>query len=156
MIEEAKIIRFADHPILGCPGELFVEGIKYCQTLEPPWIPNKGSSGGTPYKSCVPVGEYQLLQYESEKYGACFIILNTELDVYAFDDDRVHSDQRFKCLFAHRGSYVSNFVGCVGLGRHYKLIGTEMGISSTRDTCEKMMHLFYKEGLKKLTIEWKH
>ncbi len=156
MIEEAKIIRFADHPKLGCPGELRVDGVRYCQTLEPPWVPNEGSRGGKPFASCVPVGEYQLLQYESEDYGDCFIMLNTELDVYAFDDDRIGDDQRYKCLFAHRGSYVKNFVGCVGLGRYYSLIGYQMGITDTRITCEKLMHMFYKEGLKKLTIEWKH
>lgn len=157
MIKEATIIRFANHSILGCPGELFVGDVKYCDTLEPPWIPlTHGSKGGKPFESCVPVGEYALEEYHSEDFGACFIMLNTKLDVFAFEEDRLYQDQRYKCLFAHRGSYVRNFVGCVGLGRKYELVGSEMGISGTRKTVETMMHLFYKEGLKKLIIRWKH
>jgi len=156
MIEEAKITRFADHPLLGCPGDLYVEGVRYCSTLEPPWIPIDGGKGGKPYESCVPVGEYKLLPYTSDKYGDCFIMVSYENEVFAFEDDMLHKDQRFKCLFAHRGSYVKNFVGCIGLGRSYDLVGNEMGIIDTTITCEKMMHLFYKEGLEKLTIEWKH
>lgn len=156
MIEEATILRFGDHPILGCPGDLFVGDKRYCSTLEPPWNPIENGKGGKPYESCVPVGEYQLKKHHSKEWGDCFIMINTALDVFRYEEDMIHKNQRFACLFGHRGSYVKNFVGCVGLGRKYQLVDDEMGITSTRITCEKLMHLFYQEGLKKLIIRWKH
>jgi len=155
-VSNLEIIRFADHPKLGCPGDLYVDGIRYCSTLEQPWVPIDEGLGGKPYESCVPTGEYKLVKYHSKKYGDCFLMVSYANEVHAFEDDMLHQKQRFGCIFAHRGSYVNNFQGCIGLGVDYKLLGEEMGITKTRFTCEKLMHLFYQDNVDKLTIRWKH
>lgn len=114
-------------------------------TLEQPYLDNR------PFESCVPVGEYVLLPYESPKYGDCHIMVNPDLNVYAFEDVLIRpGDGRYLCLFVHRGNYVHNFQGCIGAGVDY-LKGQDM-ITSTRDTCKEVNRLVVDEGSYRLRI----
>lgn len=80
-------------------------------TLERGWNNNIG------YESCVPRGLYELVPFNSPKYGSTFILVAPTLNVYDFEDnpDRPKNG-RFLCLFTHYGNYPHNFVGCVGAG----------------------------------------
>lgn len=142
--------RFADHISLGCPGILTLDGEYLGTTMEQIYADNK------PYISCVPRGTYKLVPHHSKKYGDVFMMVNPELNVYAFKDDRIDDTDRFKCYFTHRGSYHKDFKGCVGVGRLYTLIGYQMGVNDTRDTSKAVNKRVLDEGITELEIRWKH
>ena len=121
-------------------GSFQVEGEHYSYSVEPPWLSNKR------YVSCVPDGLYDLILYESPKYGWCFIMVNPGLNVYAFEEDCMTNEDRFLCLFAHLGSFPFNFEGCAGLGREIRVHPTlGMMLTKTRATCRDVMRLLGRE-----------
>lgn len=118
----------------------------FFNTLEQPYLDN------LPFRSCVPVGEYVLIPYDSPKYGYCHIMVNPELNVYQFEDSPSRpEDGRYLCLFVHRGNYVKNFKGCTGAGVDY-LKDQDM-ITSTRETCKIVNKLVIDEGSFRLRIQ---
>jgi hypothetical protein len=107
--------------------------------------------GNRPYESCVPLGEYALRPYTSPKYGACYIMVNEDLNVYEFEHSKGRpAGGRFLCLFVHRGNYVKNFQGCVGAGFDY-LEDRDM-ITSTAKACELVNKAVVDEASYKLRI----
>jgi hypothetical protein len=73
--------------------------------------------GNLPFRSCVPLGEYELHPFDSPKYGPTFIMVNEDLNVWEFEDSAGRPDDgRYLCLFVHRGNYVRIFQGCSGAG----------------------------------------
>lgn len=79
-------------------------------TMEQPWKDN------TPYHSCVPDGDYDLVPFDSPQFGPVFLMVNPSLNVYAFEEDCPDDTGRFLCLFAHVGNWVHDVEGCVALG----------------------------------------
>lgn len=121
-------------------------GGKLWHTLEPPDL------GNLPYKSCVPQGEYILIPFESSKYGACFIMVNPDLNVYRRKRTKDRPDNgRFKCLFVHRGNEVHNFVGCVGSSHAYDVENDRL-LSSTTQACITVNSLVHDEASYMLRI----
>lgn len=126
----------------------FELGGKEWHSLEPPDL------GNAPFKSCIPQGEYDLIPYDSPKYGPCYIMVNEDLNVYAFEDSPGRpEDGRFLCLFVHRGNYVRNFVGCCGASHGYDA-EADMLLSSTTRACEEVNRLVAEEGSHKLVIQY--
>jgi hypothetical protein len=101
------------------------------RSVEQPWNDNKR------FISCVPAGEYELIPYNSTKYGFVYMLKNPELSVYPFESQCESDSDRYGCIFAHRGSYPHNFQGCIGLGDHY--IESLNMVKNTRQTCKEAM-----------------
>lgn len=142
-----EIVRRSDSEE-GTHGTLEL-GDRTWHTLEQPDL------GNTPYKSCVPLGEYDLVPYDSPTYGPCYVMVNHDLNVYAFEESEGRPpDGRFLCLAFHRGNWVRNFQGCIGCGFDY-LVDKDM-ITNTRKACEIVNGLVEEEGSMKLIIrhEW--
>lgn len=116
----------------GTFGSIQIDGEHIAYSVEQPWNNNK------PFKSCVPDGKYRLIPYESEKYGDCFFMVNHGLNVYAYRHERVSDDDRYGCLFVHRGNYPENFEGCVGAGKRLA-INENIMVTSSVDTCKHIM-----------------
>ncbi len=134
-----------DKSKLGTHGRLGIESHIY-HTLEQPDL------GNLPYKSCVPMGIYDLIPFVSPKYGSCFVMVNEDLNVYQYEGSEGRPENgRFLCLFVHRGNFVRNFQGCVGAGRDY-LYNEDM-ITATRQTCEIVNKLVIQEASYKLEIK---
>lgn len=128
----------------GQAGTIFLEDFEF-PSLEQPDL------GNLPYRSCVPLGEYVLIPFDSPKYGDTFIMVNPDLNVYRFEHSHGRpEDGRFLCLFVHRGNYVRNFQGCVGAGKAY-LEDQDM-ITATKTTCRKVNQLVNQEGSYRLNI----
>jgi hypothetical protein len=119
--------------------------------------------GNLPFRSCVPLGDYELRPFTSPKYGACFIMVNEDLNVYEFehspgrptgeeldDDGEPIPAGRYLCLFTHRGNYVKNFRGCCGAGFDY-LEDQDM-ITNTRKACAAVNNAVIQEASYKLRI----
>ncbi len=147
-----EIVRFANHLMLGAPGRLYHNDKFICYTMEKPWIPHETSKGGKPYSSCVPAGEYTLVDYDSARYGKVKILVNPSLDVMATADDRMTHEQRFKCLAFHLGNYSRNFKGCIGAGYDYVLMDEGMGITNTQKVCAETNDLIKNET--NINIRW--
>ena len=114
-------------------------------SLEQPWLDN------LPYRSCVPLGEYELRPYTSPRYGNCYIMVNEELNVFEFEHSEGRPDDgRFLCLFVHRGNYVRNFQGCVGAG--FAFLEDNDMITTTRRACDAVNRDVIEEASYKLLI----
>lgn len=108
--------------------------------------------GNLPFQSCIPQGEYDLIPFDSPKYGECYIMVNPDLNVYAFEDSPGRpEDGRFLCLFCHRGNFSRNFVGCVGASHGY-IEDADMLESSTVAACKEVNDLVKVEGSYRLVI----
>ena len=124
----------------------FELGGRLWQSLEQPDLSN------TPFKSCVPQGEYRLIPWDSNKYGPCYVMVNEDLNVYHSKSSPFRPENgRYKCLFVHRGNYVRNFQGCVGAGFEW-LAEEQMLKSSTRQACKIVNRFVKEEGSLLLTI----
>lgn len=114
-------------------------------SLEQPDLGNK------PYESCVPQGEYDLIPFTSPKYGACYIMVNEDLNVWKFEDSPGRPDSgRFLCLFVHKGNYVKNFQGCIGAGFDY--LEEDDMITNTAKACKEVNQAVIDEASYKLLI----
>lgn len=79
-------------------------------TLEDAWRDNQNGI------SCVPAGHYKLERHESAKYGRTWAMVNHELGVYHWPDDRPNGKGRFACLCCHSGNHADHVEGCVIVG----------------------------------------
>jgi hypothetical protein len=71
------IERFAKIPGYGSFGRAHAGGVLLGQNVAQPY------NGNTPFESCVPDGDYELVPYKSKKYGDVFFMVNPDLNVYA-------------------------------------------------------------------------
>jgi Family of unknown function (DUF5675) len=78
-------------------GELLIDNVEFCKTLELKWLDNARS------KSCIPEGTYKVvkrLAHEKRKYNH-FHILNVPNRSY---------------ILIHTGNYSSQILGCILVG----------------------------------------
>ncbi len=92
-------------------------------TVEQPWADN------TPFKSCVPDGEYKLVQHATDKVtvpgGVTYSMVNEELNVFHYPDDipdELEGVARYVCLFGHIANYPRNVQGCAGFGKSWAIM----------------------------------
>ncbi len=140
------LTRKSNHNSSGIPGKVIIGDDEFF-TMEQQDLNNK------PFKSCIPLGTYDLIPFKSHKYGNTFIAVNEDLNVYELEKSEGRpKDGRYKCLFFHRGNRSINFVGCGGAGDSYKS-SMDM-ITNTRKTCEIVNELIKDEGSLKLHIQY--
>lgn len=60
----------------GTYGAMATDGAPFCATCEQPWNNNLAD------QSCVPVGDYELLPYDSPAHGPTVVFHNPALGVY--------------------------------------------------------------------------
>jgi hypothetical protein len=94
-------------------GILQIPGLTL-KTLELPWVPENGFPGGTPDKSCVPAGLYQLVLHDTEMHPRSFALVNPDLGVI-HEPDPAFPNARTACLI-HIANYPDELEGCIGLG----------------------------------------
>lgn len=99
--------RFAYHPT-GTLGVLQAS-VAHFYTVEKPWEDN------TPFKSCIPEGEYEMTWENSPKFGMCWHVNDVP--------DRTH-------ILIHVGNTPRDVVGCIAVGR--SLLGDSIGVAESR------------------------
>ena len=149
--------RFLDHDRetettkpMGCFGSLFIDGLWYCYTVEQPWRQNRR------FVSCVPCGEYDLVHFESNKYGNTVALRNPDLGVHLYKQ-QADPDERYACLF-HAANWSSDLQGCIAPGKDIAWGGTvdkgsNLMVTQSRNTLEKILPSLIDQ---KLLIRWKH
>ena len=151
------IKRFCDHsrdtgatPPIGVLGELYIDDVFYCYTIEKPWRDNK------PFVSCVPAGEYKLEKFHSARYGETVVLVNPELDVVANKSEAGEGD-RYACLI-HAANWSHQLQGCIALGESinfgkHKKHKSNVMVTSSGKTLKKILPELIGESL---LIRWKH
>jgi hypothetical protein len=85
-----------------------------CQTMERPWVPQSGSNGGFPGRSCVPRGTYRLMRHNSEAHPYTWALVNSDLDVIHYPD-KLRPLSRCLVLI-HVANYARELRGCIAPG----------------------------------------
>ena len=83
-------------------------------TLERPWI-DEGYPGGKPFESCIPNGIYELISHARPDGKMAVALVNPELGVYRYEEDRSEGEGRYLILI-HIGNWVHDIVGCIAPG----------------------------------------
>ncbi len=132
--------------LAGTHGTLDLNGTTY-HTIERPDL------GNLPFESCIPQGDYDLVPFYSPKFSECFIMVNPDLNVYAFESSKGRPDNgRYLCLFCHRGNEIENFVGCIGAGPSYDEDRDRLNSSTTR-ACREVLAYVTENNIKTLRIK---
>lgn len=122
----------------GTFGVLTV-GDKSFFTVEKPWDNN------TPYKSCVPSGEYTLVPHGVYgKDGQVLCMIGEGVTHYETPESK-----RFACLI-HTANYESDVVGCIGLGKGY--LGNM--VTSSRTSIKEFYDMVSPKEKHNLIITW--
>ncbi len=122
----------------GTFGHMFLDGQPFCVTCEQPWQDNLQGH------SCIPLGEYQLIPYNSPAHGATVVFHNPALDIYGTPSmipDGVHG--RSLCEI-HNANWPFQLQGCVAVGAEIVMIPPNgRGVTSSVSTLQQ---LFAKWG----------
>lgn len=123
----------------GMFGELLIEGNHVCFTVERPWVNN------TPFKSCVPPGEYELIWHDSLRWGNRLHLQGEHVSI------RKSHKARWACLL-HPANFPTEVEGCVAPNEEIRLTElTWRGVSS-RDALAKLEDHFPKGANHTLVI----
>jgi hypothetical protein len=91
-----SVVREPDSPGEPTIGELLVEGLHFCYTLELPWRDNEQNV------SCIPVGIYRVQMLASDKFKRLMPFI---LNVPGRTAEEIHPCNK-----------VSELLGCIGVG----------------------------------------
>jgi len=111
MLIEVK--RFSNHHKHGTLSEMIIDGEFFCYGLEQDW------EDDIPNKSCIPTGEYELVWFDSQKYGHVVAFVNDELGVTPYQDDTKSTGQR---LFFQALWQVAGTPGCADKTFAHRLV----------------------------------
>ena len=114
---QVKLIRTATSN-KGTYGELKVNEVPLCNTLELPWRDNQENI------SCIPMGKYKVKRHRSPSQGDVFWIQNVK--------DRTY-------IYLHIGNWIHEIKGCILVGSGHLDDG-----SGLADSARAMNKLFRK------------
>jgi len=118
-------------------GRLYLpEHDDFLYTLERCWI--AGPAGGMPFESCVPDGEYELIEYERQNGDHVYALRNTDLGVYFTKQDRGTREGRYKILI-HSANWVEQIVGCIAPGLVRTIADNRRMVRSSRRAVAQIM-----------------
>jgi hypothetical protein len=117
----------------GSFGEMLIDGAHFAATCEQPW--NNNLQG----HSCIPVGDYQLLPFNSDKHGETVVFHNPALGIYG-TTDMIPAEQHGRSLCEiHSANWPSELEGCVAVGETVTDIGSKgRGVNNSKITMEAL------------------
>ncbi len=92
----------------------------HCFTLELPWLGDKKNT------SCIPIGTYQAIKYDSPKHGEVILLLDTG-----------HREM----IEVHAGNYTSQILGCILVGDSIKYLNSDSipDVTNSKATLKRLM-----------------
>lgn len=117
--------RFAYSPD-GTFGRLSLPGGWSCCTVECPW------KGNAPFESCIPDGVYHLKRRRSD------VVEKSSGGDYVEGWEVCDVPGR-SFIMIHPGNWPSNFEGCIGVGKKYKVMQGSNGVTASRATFAELM-----------------
>lgn len=94
----------------GTFGAMSIDGVAFCATCEQPWNNNIAD------QSCIPVGDYQLLPYDSPRHGPTVVFHNPALGVYGTPQLVPAGQQGRSLCEIHPANWPDQLEGCVAVG----------------------------------------
>lgn len=115
-------------------------GNKKWASLERPWLIDPFGKGGLKGFSCVPVGEYQLVPYDSEAHQKVWALVNPQLDVYRDPISVPAHKQSFArtCVLIHVANFAHELRGCIALGKTRSKDQTQWMVRNSRDAINEL------------------
>jgi hypothetical protein len=111
-------------------GSLELESKEIAKTLENPWLNNQ------PFISCIPLGEYIVKTYSSNKYPNVWELQDVEGRSY---------------ILIHSGNIEEHTQGCILVGRKWGFLGENIAVLDSRNTLEKLRSILDDEFLLNIT-----
>lgn len=124
---------------LGC---LDVCGRRFF-TIERPWEPHPKGLAGAEFKSCVPEGEYRLMQWTRPSGEKAFSLSNPKLDVYQapYDIPRERHGVARCLILIHAADYVHDVMGGIGPGLERQRDDHGWVVTSSREAMNQIRTL---------------
>jgi len=94
----------------GTYGHMSIDGQPFCATCEQPWNDNQQGH------SCIPVGDYQLLPYDSPAHGPTVVFHNPVLGIYGTPEMMPAGQQGRSLCEIHNANWPFQLKGCVAVG----------------------------------------
>jgi len=118
----------------GTFGQMSIDGAHFCATCEQPW--NDNIQG----HSCIPVGDYQLLPYESPAHGPTVVFHNPDLGIYG-TPEMIPPGQKGRSLCEiHNANWPFQLKGCVAVGEIVTIIPPNgRGVTNSVATLHELM-----------------
>lgn len=116
-MKQLRLVRVSEH-LNATLGVLCVDGQPTFSTLEDAWNDNERMI------SCIPCGKYQVVRYNSPKFGECFQVK----DVPGRD-----------AILIHAGNTHKDTHGCILLGINFGTLGPETAILSSKLAMNQFM-----------------
>jgi hypothetical protein len=112
-----KIVR--GYTAKGCFSDWFTaKGEFLCHAIEKSWENN------APFVSCIPEGNYELVEYDSPKFGDTWALVGDTVGLFQGDSDR------YACLI-HKANWPHDVQGCIAPVSHLTVLdGIWAGSSS--------------------------
>ncbi len=119
-------------------------------TIERPWMPDEVHAGGTPSKSCVPDGLYQLEPFTRPSGREVIMLSNPDLGVDRYETDR--PGQARYLVLIHAGNYAHDVEGCIAPGYDFSLAGDFPMVTNSRLAMREIMKAYNAGDFDELLI----
>jgi Family of unknown function (DUF5675) len=135
-------------------GMLTIPGTLTLLTLELPWIPDPMFKGGSPGRSCVPAGLYQLVTHDTPAHPKTWALVSPDLAVYHEPMDiPIHGMGRTACLL-HTANLVNQLAGCIAVGDMPGVLTGEVALLDSGDAFGRLKALVPWINHTLLITEW--
>jgi len=138
-----SIERFCASP-MGVFGEVMENGHHIAYSIEQPWNDN------IPFHSCIPAGQYSLVNHDGTKYKNTFVFFAPELDVHLSK----HDTGRYACVM-HPANRAQELSGCMAFGASLSCLNGEWAVSRSRDTTYNVIEKLRKTKQHGIIISWR-
>lgn len=88
-------------------------------SLERPWLDNQ------PFVSCIPAGTYNLVPFNSPKFGWCYAVLGLGVGLQPGEDTRTH-------ILIHAANVMDELSGCIAVGLMLTVMQGKWAIGNSR------------------------
>jgi hypothetical protein len=92
-------------------GKLYLDGTFFCFTCEQRWNDNKIGS------SCIPVGSYKLLPYDSPAHGVTVVFHNPLLNIFGTQSLIPRGTKGRSLCEIHNANWPFQLKGCIAVGK---------------------------------------
>lgn len=132
----------------GVFGTMHVDGEYFCRTVERPWLSNKA------FISCITAGAYDLVPWDSPKFGPVVAFVNPALHIYLDAHDVSDPQARDKCLI-HAANYPHELNGCVAIGAEVVNFPHHgFGVANSRRALERLRSRWKDRSGMTAVISW--
>lgn len=115
-------------------GKLYLDGAFFCFTCEQRWNDNKIDS------SCIPVGSYELLPYDSPAHGKTVVFHNPSLNIFGTKDLIPKGTKGRSLCEIHNANWPFQLRGCIAVGKRLTDVAPHgLGVTSSVATFKELV-----------------